>query len=87
MVGGSCPSRSRESPNGALTFASNHGLGMAIAQLDLSDWTVCCIDLPENYRCAARLASCSARRWIAASPDLNGRRDAVEVRLEHRLVL
>ena len=32
MVGGSCANRSRESPNGALTFASNHGLGMAIAQ-------------------------------------------------------
>jgi hypothetical protein len=48
MVGGSCPSRSRESPNGALTFASNHGLGMAIAQFDLANWSVGCIDLPRE---------------------------------------
>jgi len=45
----------------------------------LSDWTVCRIDLPKNYRRTVHGASRRwARRWIAASPDLNTRRDGVE---------
>jgi len=71
----------------ALAFASNHGLGMAIAQLDLTNWTSGCIDLPENYRRTVHGAPWrSARRCIGASPDLDGRRDRIKVRFEHRLV-
>jgi len=47
----------------ALAFASNHGLGMAIAQLDLANRPAGCVDLPENYRRSLRSASrCPARR-------------------------
>ena len=71
----------------APAFASNHGLGMAIAQLDLTNWPARCVDLQENYRRVGRRASWrSARRRVSASPDLNGRRDGIEIRLEHRLV-
>ena len=60
----------------APAFPSNYGLGMAIAQLDLTNWTTCRINLPEDYRGPVHGASwCSARRRVAASPDLNGRRD------------
>jgi hypothetical protein len=70
----------------APAFASNHGLGMAIAQLDLTNWPARCVDLPENYRRVGRRASWrSARRRVSASPDLNGRRDGIEIRLEHRV--
>jgi hypothetical protein len=68
-------------------FASNHGLGMTVAQLDLTNRTSCRVDLPENYRRAAHGASRrSTRRRVAASPDLNGRRCRIEVRFEHCLV-
>jgi len=71
----------------ALTFASNHGLGMAIAQLDLTNRTARCVDLPENYRrTACRASPRSAGRWVTASPYLDGRRGGIKVRLEHRLV-
>jgi hypothetical protein len=68
-------------------FPSNHGLVMAIAQLDLTNRPARCVDLPKNYRRGARRASrCSARRRVAASPDLNSRRRRIEVRFEHCLV-
>ena len=71
----------------ARLFASNHGIGMAIAQLDLTNRPAGCINLPENYRRVARCAPRrSARHRVAAPPDLNGRRDRIEVRLEHRLL-
>ena len=71
----------------ALAFTRNQGLGMAIAQLDLTNWPASSINLPDNYRRAARRASRrSARHHIAASPNLNGRRDRIEVRLEHRFL-
>jgi hypothetical protein len=58
----------------------------AIAELDLTNRQVGCIDLPENYRRVARRASrCSARRKVAASPDLNSRLCWIEVRFEHGL--
>jgi len=60
---------------------------MTITQLDLANWPARRVDLPENYRRSAHEASRrSARRRVAASPDLNGRRDGIEVRFEHRLV-
>jgi hypothetical protein len=34
----------------ALSLASNHGVSVAIAQLDLTNRTTCRIDLPEYYR-------------------------------------
>jgi len=34
----------------ALAFASNHGLSMAIAQLDLANRTAGCINLPDPCR-------------------------------------
>ncbi len=34
----------------ALAFASNHNLGMAIAQFDLTNRSAPCVDLPENYK-------------------------------------
>jgi len=71
----------------APAFARNHGPGMPIAQLDLTNRPAGCVDLPENYRRAGRLASRrSARRRVAASPDLNSCRRGIEVRLEHRLI-
>ncbi len=69
----------------ALAFPSNHGLGMTIAQLDLSNRRTGCIDLAENYRRAAPRASRRpARALISASSDLDGRRDGIEVGFEHR---
>jgi hypothetical protein len=71
----------------ALAFTSNHGLGVAVAQLDLTDRSAGCIYFPENYRRSASGASRrSAWRRVAASPDLNGRRDGIEVRFEHGLL-
>ena len=70
----------------ALAFASNHNLGMPIAKLDLSNRTAGCVYLPENYCRVDRTSRCSARRRVAASPDLNSRRRGIEVRFEHRLV-
>ena len=56
----------------ALPFAVNRGLGMAIAQFDLTNRPACRVNLPKNYRCIAYLASRrSARRRVAASQDLN----------------
>ncbi len=53
----------------APAFARNHGLGMAITQLDLTNRPAGRINLPENYRRSAYWASrCSARRRVAASP-------------------
>src|SRR5208282_750024 len=71
----------------ALAFASYHHLGMRIAQLDLTNRSAGCIDLTKHYRRSAHGAlRCSARHRVAASLDLNGRRNGIEVRLEHRLL-
>jgi len=68
----------------ALAFASNHDLGMVTAQLDLSNWSAGCIDLPKNdCRTTHGASRRSARGRVAASPDLNGRRRGIEVRFEH----
>ena len=53
----------------AFAFASNHGHGMAIAQLDLANRPAGCIDLPENYRRSAHgLSRCSAQRRVPHRP-------------------
>ncbi len=71
----------------ALPFAHDHGVSMAIAQLDLTKPAAGYIDLSENYRCSlGNTSRCSPRRWITSSPDLNGRLDRLEVRFEHSLV-
>jgi hypothetical protein len=41
----------------ALAFAGNHDFGMAIAKLDLSNRPARGVNLPKNYRRAARRAS------------------------------
>src|SRR5258708_80945 len=41
----------------ALTLASNHGLGAAIVELDLTDRPACCVELAENDRRPAPVAS------------------------------
>jgi hypothetical protein len=67
----------------ALSFTSNDGLGVPIAQLDLTNRPASGVNLPENYRRAVPGASRrSARRRVAASPDLNGCRERIEVGLE-----
>jgi len=38
-------------------------------------------------RVACRASRCSARRVVAASADLNGRREGIEVGLEHQMVV
>ena len=61
----------------------NYDLGMVFAEFDLPNRPASGIDLPENYRCAARRASRGpAGTRIAASPDLDGSRERIEVRLE-----
>jgi len=58
---------------------------MAIAQLDLTNWSARGVNLPKNYRRAVPGASRRpAGTRIIASPDLNGRRRGIEVRLKHR---
>ena len=58
---------------------------MVIAQLDLTNRPARCVDLAENYRRPVFGASWrSARRQVAASPDLNRRRLGIEVRFEQR---
>jgi len=70
----------------ALAFASNHNLCMPIAKLDLSNRTAGCVDLPENYHRSHGASRRSARRRVAASPDLNSRWNRIEVRLDHHIV-
>jgi hypothetical protein len=65
-------------------FAGNHGLGVAITEVCLSNRPASSIDLPEDDGCVAYRASRRpAQALIAASADLNGHRDGIEVRLEH----
>ena len=60
---------------------------MAIAQLNLTDWPACRVELSENDRRAVPAASRRpAGTQIAASPNLDGRRLGIEVGLQHRLV-
>ena len=61
----------------------DHGRGYGVAQLDLTNRLAGCIHLPENHRRSAqRKSQPSARHRVAASPDVNGRRDGIEIRLE-----
>ena len=84
--GDSAPIAAVEYLEAALAFASNHGFGMAITQLDLTNRPSGCIDLSENYRRDTHSASRrSARRQTAASPDLNSRRCGM-FRFEHPIV-
>jgi hypothetical protein len=70
------------------SLASNHDLGVAIAELDLANRPACRVKLAENYRRAVPGASRrSTPAQITAPPDLNGRRFGIEVRFEHRLSL
>jgi hypothetical protein len=41
----------------AVSLADNHRLGMAIAELDLTDRPACCVKLAENYRRPSRRAA------------------------------
>jgi hypothetical protein len=69
----------------ACSLASNHDLGMAIAELDLTDWPASGVKLAQNYRRAIPGASRRpAGTQITASRDLDGCRGRIEVRLEHR---
>jgi hypothetical protein len=76
-----------ENLQAAHTLANDHDLGMAIAEFHLAQRPARGVKLAENYRRAVPGASRRpAGTQIAASPDLNGRRRGIEVRLEHRLV-
>jgi hypothetical protein len=67
-----------------LAFPSDHGLGMAITQLDLTNRSTGRINLAENYRRASRSASWRvAGARVAAVSNLDGCRLRVEARLEH----
>jgi len=57
----------------ACPFASDHGFGMAIAQLDLTSRTPRCIDLPENYRRTVRDASLPRGAHPAATQRVRSR--------------
>jgi hypothetical protein len=60
---------------------------MSIAERDLTHRPACRIELPENYRRAIPGASRRpAGTQVTASPDLDGCRGRIEVRLEHRFV-
>jgi hypothetical protein len=59
-------------------------LGVALAKLYLANGPASGVNLPENYRRAARPASRRpAGTRIPASPDLDGCRERIEVGLEH----
>jgi hypothetical protein len=64
-------------------LASNHNLGVAVAELNLSNRPPSGVNLPENYRRATHDAPrSSTRARITASPDLNSplARDQNQVR-------
>jgi hypothetical protein len=59
----------------ALTLASNHDLGVALAELDLPNRPASGVKLAENDgRAVPGAARCPAGTLITAPPDLNGRR-------------
>ena len=71
----------------ALTLASDHGLGVAIAEFDLAQRPARGVKLAENDgRSTDRASRRPAWAWIAALPDLDGCRLRIEVGFEHRLV-
>jgi hypothetical protein len=68
----------------AHSLAGNHDVGVAIAQLDLTNGPARRVKLAENYRRAIPGASRRpAGTQITASPDLNRCRRWIEVGLEH----
>jgi hypothetical protein len=70
-----------------LALASDHGLGVAIAEFDLAQRPARGVKLAENDgRSTDRASRRPAGTQITASPDLNRCRCGIEVGLEHRLV-
>ena len=73
-----------ENLQAALTLAGSHNLGVAIAELDLTNWPARCTELPKHDLRAISRASRRPVRAIPASADLNCRRRGIEDRLERR---